>query len=165
MQRSLIQAVARILPIVFLAAMSGCTGFREPVVTIVGASITETSDSAIGLDLLLELANSNSEAVELNEFTYAITINGTGTYRGRWAASATLPSNGSRQLVIPAVVRYDQMGWTENSLPAEASFGISGSLHYIAPGDIAEILFDTGVRKPKVSFRGQGILNLAEFSD
>lgn len=166
MQISPHQAIARILAIIaFMAAMCGCSGFREPVVTIVNAQITETSDSAIGLGLRLDLANSNNEPVELYEFTYAVTINGTGTYRGRWAASATLPSNGSRQLLIPAVVRYDQLGWTENSLPAEARFDVRGSLLYKAPGDIAEILFDIGVRKPTVSFSGQGILKLAELAD
>ena len=165
MQISPHQAIARILPIAFLAAMSGCSGFREPVITIVDAQVTERSDIAIGLGLRLDLANSNNEPVELFEFTYAITINGAGTYRGKWSASATLPANGSRQLVIPAVVRYDQLGWTENSMPAEARFDVSGSLLYIAPGDIAEILFDTGVRKPKVSFNGQGILRIAESPD
>ncbi len=159
------QVIVRILLITLIAAMSGCSGFREPVVTIVDATVTETSDKAIGLGLLLNLANSNSEPVELYEFTYGITINGSGTYRGRWAASATLPSNGSRQLVIPAVVRYDQLGWTESSVPAEARFDVSGSLLYIAPGDIAEILFDTGVRKPTVSFSGQGILKLDKAAD
>ena len=162
MQTSPHQAIARILPIALLATMSGCSGFREPVVTIVNASVTEKSDIAVGLGLLLDLANSNNEPVELNEFIYAVTINGTGTYRGRWSASATLPSNGSRRLVIPAVVRYEQLGWTENSVPAEAMFEVSGTLLYIAPGDIAEILFDTGVRKPTVSFSGNGVLKLAE---
>jgi len=148
-----------------MAAISGCSGFRDPVVTIVNASLTETSESAIGLGLRLELANSNSEPVELYEFTYAITINGTGTYRGRWAASATLPANGSRHLVIPAVVRYDQLGWTEDSVPAQARFDVTGTLLYIAPGDIAEILFDTGVRKPTVAFSGRGIIILNEVAD
>lgn len=159
------QVIVQTLLAALIAAMSGCSGFREPVVTIVGASLTETSDSAIGIGISLDLANSNSQPVELYEFTYAITINGTGTYRGRWAASATLPANGSRQLVIPAVVRYDQLGWIANSVPAEARFDVSGSLLYIAPGDIAEILFDTGVRKPTVLFRGQGIFKLDNAAD
>lgn len=165
MQIPLKQVIVRILLLAFIAAISGCSGFRDPVVTIVNASLTETSESAIGIGLHLELANSNSEPVELYEFTYAITINETGTYRGRWAASATLPANGSRQLVIPAVVRYDQLGWTEDSMPAQARFAITGTLLYIAPGDIAEILFDTGVRKPTVPFSGQGILKLDVASD
>lgn len=157
--------LGRILLVAFIAAISGCSGFRDPVVTILNASLTETSENAIGLGIHLELKNSNSEPVELYEFTYAITINDTGTYRGRWAASATLPANGSRQLVIPAVVRYDQLGWTEDSVPAQARFDVTGTLLYIAPGDIAEILFDTGVRKPTVAFSGRGIIILNEVAD
>ena len=43
------------------------------------------------------------------------------------------------------------------SLPEPSQgWSIQGTVQYLTPGALAEILFDTGVRQPKARFSGQG---------
>jgi hypothetical protein len=41
-----------------------------------------------------------------------------------------------------------------------ARFEIEGKLSYTTPGSIAQVLFDTGVRRPSVHFRQEGEVDL-----
>ena len=148
-----------------LSAMSGCSVYRAPSVSVVGTAITETGDGLLGIDFSLVLENPNKQPLALHEFYYTLTVDGAVAYRGRWAASATLPASGTRRLTIPAVVRYDQVGRTALSGTSKPRYDLTGHVLYLAPGDIAEILFDTGVRKPQASFSAQGVLDLTPSDD
>ena len=106
------------------------------------------------------LENPNHAAVPLHEFRYTVAINGKEVYAGRRAGGVTLSAVDSRQVMLPAVVPYDTMGWGAQSLPASVKYTVRGELQYIAPKRLAQILFDTGMRKPKVSFRSRGELQL-----
>ncbi len=153
-------APAGLILLLALSAIPACTVYRDPVVSVVDAAVTETGEGLVGLGFILVLENPNEQPLALHEFSYTLAMDGAPTYRGRWAASATLPANGTRQLTIPAIVRYDQLGWTASSAPSQATYDQVGHDLYLAPGDIAEILFDTGVRRPKASFAAHGVVNL-----
>jgi len=140
-------------------ALSGCTGFRAPRIEVLGAKVVEVTDEAIRVDIALDLINPNAEPLELREITYSFTIDGTRTFQGKRSAQATLPSTGANRLNIPAVVRFDRAGW-ETTRPDEASWSVTGSLVYLAPGALAEILLDINVRTPKAPFRGTGTVAL-----
>jgi len=145
--------------------MSGCTAYRDPSVSVLGVTVTETADGLLGLDFSLVLENPNDQPLALREFNYTLAVDGAVAYRGRWAASATLPASGSRRLSIPAVVRYDLVGRTASSGGPKPRYDLAGHVLYIVPGEIAEILFDTGGRKPKASFTAQGVLDLTPPDD
>jgi hypothetical protein len=127
--------------------------------------VTETADGLLGLDFSLVMENPNEQPLALHEFNYTLAVDGTVAYRGRWAASATLPAFGTRLLSIPAVVRYDQVGRAAASGTSKPRYDLAGHVLYLVPGEIAEILFDTGVRKPKASFAAQGVLDLTPAAD
>ena len=143
-----------------LSAIPACTVYRDPMVSVVDAAVTETGDGLLGLSFVLVLENPNQQPLVLHEFSYTLAVEGAPAYRGRWAASATLGANGTRRLTIPAIVRYDQFGWTAASAPSQATYDLVGHVLYLAPGDIAEILFDTGVRRPKAAFAAHGVVSL-----
>ncbi len=143
-----------------LSAIPACTVYRHPVVSVMDAAVTETGEGILELGFILVLQNPNQQPLALHEFSYTLAMDGKPAYRGRWAASATLGANGTRQLTIPAIVRYDQLGWTAASAPAQATYDLVGHVLYLAPGDIAEILFDMGVRRPKAAFAAHGVVNL-----
>lgn len=153
-------APASLIFLLALSAIPACTVYRDPVVSVVDAVVTETGDGLVGLGFTLVLENPNPQPLALHEFSYTLAMDGAPAYHGRWAASATLPANGTRQLTIPAIVRYDQLGWTASSAPSQATYDLIGHVFYLAPGDIAEILFDTGVRRPKAAFAAHGVVNL-----
>ncbi len=153
-------APASLILLLALSAIPACTVYRDPVVSVVDAAVTETGEGLLALGFILVLENPNEQPLALHEFSYTLAVDGALAYRGRWAASATLPANGTRRLTIPAIVRHDQLGWTASSAPSQATYDLVGHVLYLAPGDIAEILFDTGVRRPKAAFAAHGVVNL-----
>jgi LEA14-like dessication related protein len=134
----------------------GCSGYRDPQIAVASASIIETTDDAMTLRFDIDLANPNAEPLKLVEFDYHVTVNGAKAYSGKRAAQATLASDGRRQVQVPAVLRFDNLGWTPQTAPTLIHYSIAGNLEYITPGEVAQILFDTGVRKPHASFSGAG---------
>jgi LEA14-like dessication related protein len=140
-------------------ALAGCAGFRAPRIEVLDATVVEVTDEAMRVDIALDLSNPNAEPLELREITYAFTIDGTRTFSGKRSAQATLPSTGTNRLNIPAVVRWDRTGW-EETRPDTSNWSVNGSVVYLVPSPLAEILLDINVRKPRAPFRGTGTVAL-----
>jgi hypothetical protein len=142
-----------------IAALAGCENRQPPKLTLVDAAVTQVSTEAIAFDVAVDMVNPNQKELELREFRYTVSVDGRQVFQGRRSAQASLPAEGGKRVRLPGVVRYDQMNWPappEGGPPPQASYRLSGSLTYVVPGALAEILFDTGVRKPKVGFSGSG---------
>lgn len=148
------------VPLAIATALStGCSGYRPPVVTVLEASVVEVTDEALRFDVVLELTNPNSDPVELREFAYAVSIDGGHVYDGRRAAEATLSGGGAKRIALPVVVRFDRVGWSGPDAPRAAAWRVTGTLLYLTPGWLAEILLDTKLSKPEVGFTGDGRLD------
>ena len=140
----------------------GCSGYRPPSIQLVAVRLIEQTEEAAAFHFDLILENPNDEPIELREFRYSLNIDGVNVYIGRRAAGTTLHPETGNHISLPAVVRYDTMGWTNRSLPPAVEYQLSGELLYVTPGELAEILLDTGVRRPKVRFNRAGRLELPE---
>jgi LEA14-like dessication related protein len=143
-----------------LACSAGCSRFSAPTVSVNEVSVIDATQDALALSFVMDLKNPNQAAVPLHEFRYTVSINGKEVYAGRRAGGATLSAVHTRQVLLPAVVPFDKLGWNAQELPASMSYRVQGQLQFIAPNRLAQILFDTGVRKPKVSFKGRGEIHL-----
>jgi LEA14-like dessication related protein len=137
-----------------ILSLGGCSSYKDPSVKIIGASVVETSGEAMTLRIAADLTNPNDEPLKLLTFSYHVDVDGHRVYRGVRAAEATLAANEQRQVSLPAVVRFADLHGSPTSQPVNAEYTVSGSLQYVTPGEIAQILFDSGVRKPKTGFRG-----------
>lgn len=146
--------------VVLAAGVAGC-GQRAPMVAVAAVTLGDSSDEALVLQFQLELVNRGSEPLRLREFRYQLSVDGKPVFQGRRAAEATLGAGATRRMQVPVVLRYDRVGWTATDRPAEIPYTMSGSLLYVSPGELAEILFDTGVRKPTVGFGGKGTIRLS----
>jgi hypothetical protein len=146
--------------LVVLALLSGCSGFRAPSVGVNDVSLTEATEEALALSFVMDLANPNTASVPLHEFRYTLAIDGREVYAGRRAGGVTLSAVESRQVSLPAIVPFEKVGWTPGTLPASVEYTFTGKLQYNAPNRLAEVLFDTGTRRPKVPFTGSGTLAL-----
>ncbi len=139
----------------------GCSSLRPPQAAITRITLTTAGEEALGLRCQLEVSNPNRESVELRHVLYSVSIDGTPVYKGKRAMRLILIPEDTRTLELPVVVRYDHMQWgSAGVVPAEVRYELSGELHYIMPGEIAEILLDTGVRKPHVNFSRRGKVSL-----
>jgi hypothetical protein len=133
---------------------------QPPRVAVLSASLDESSAGAASIDIALQLSNPNDDPLPLIEFEYTVSLDGKQVYDGRRAALATLSKGSERTLTVPAVIIYEHTGWRAGS-GAQPLVGISGTLRYRTPGTFADLLFDFGVRKPKVRFSGEQVLTSA----
>ena len=140
--------------------MTGCSSFRSPRITLGSVSVAEVTDEALAIQIDLELQNPNTIALGLDELRYTITVDGTLAFVGRRAAGRTLSSLETRRLTLPGVIDFETIGWSPSSGPRQVRYTVRGSLWYQTPSEIAQLLFDTGMRRPKVRFGIDGQLTL-----
>ncbi len=136
--------------------LAGCSSYQSPHIQTLDATLIDRSDEALAIQIELNLENPNDEPLELRVFDYVVHVNDRRAYAGKRAAQATLSARGGKTLTIPAVVRFDEQHWDAADPPAQLSWSVRGTLLYVTPGEIAEILLDTGVRKPMATFSGSG---------
>lgn len=148
-------AMASLLPA--LAFLGGCFLETPPQVSVTGLNVlalgaSDTPSAQLGVDL--ELENPTREPIQLEQFDYTVVVESGGErdrWSGRWSALRTLPAGKTVSMSIPAVVPY-----TFADAPEEAEWRVSGSISYKAPGRLAQILFDTGFRRPRHQFGQRG---------
>jgi len=121
----------------------GCRSAPPPEISLDGAALLESTDSAQRYDLTLIITNPNPDELPLREATYSVTADGQVIFTTRASAQATVPPLQSSTVRLPIVVP---------SGVGDRRLAVSGSLQYLAPGALAEALFDTGFRKPERPF-------------
>lgn len=146
-----------VLLVLSLAALAGCQSYSSPAITVLSSEPTERTSDGVAMRFTLEATNTNEVALPLRDVEYSVELNGQHVFTGTRSAEATLRRLGTQQFFLPAVILTSQ----QPTPPGPAHYRISGTLTYVTPGQIAEILFDSGVRVPSVSFSGEGELNLA----
>lgn len=146
--------------IVILTLLAGCSGFRAPSVAVKDVALTDATDEALEFLFVMDLANPNTAAVPLHEFRYTLAIDGKEVYAGRRAGGVTLSASDSRLVSLPAILPFEKVSWTPDTMPASVKYTFAGKLQYNAPNRLAQVLFDTGTRRPKVAFAKSGRLQL-----
>jgi hypothetical protein len=134
-----------------LSLAGGCF-YAPPTFEVVDVRLTERSGEAYVLVFTLEGTNTNLEPLPLEEVRYSLSLNGTRVFSGRRTPQATLPPEGAQRVELPASVRLAKGPAPEG----EADYRLAGSMTYQIPGSIAEILFDTSIRRPSVGFGESG---------
>lgn len=121
----------------------GCRSAPPREISLQGVSLAESTDSVQRYDLTLTVTNPNPDDLPLREATYSVTADGQVVFTTRASAQATVPPLQSTTIKLPFVV---------SGRVAGGRMVVSGSLQYLAPGALAEALFDTGFRKPEQPF-------------
>lgn len=147
----------RVLGVTIAAVLAGgCSSYEAPNLKVVDARVSERSAEGVVLMFTLDAENPNEEGLPLRTVDYRVSLEGREVFQGTRSAEATLRRYGTQQIRLPAVVALSEPA---TSLSA-ADYRIEGTLRYITPGEIAEILFDAGVRQPGVAFSGEGKADL-----
>jgi hypothetical protein len=134
--------------------LGGCTSYAPPALSVEGASVTERTPDGTAVAFALSAENSNDVALPLRTVEYTVTLDGREAFTGTRSAEATLRRKGVQRIVLPAVVT----GAMELGGPTR--YRLSGRVFYVTPGQLAEVLFDAGVRTPSAEFAFEGEVDL-----
>ncbi len=154
------QAIACASILFALGVTGGCASFNAPQIQVQSVSVTETTDDALTIAFDLILTNRNDAPVELIEFEYNLEVDGRSVYSGRRDAQATVPAGGTWSLRVPAVIPFSDVGFSTSTMPEQVQYDVGGSLLYISPGALAEVLMDAGIYRPTTGFGAAGSLTL-----
>ena len=149
---------ALLLTLVLVApALAGCVGGRRPTFTLERVVRAERADEASQVTFVIEGANPTGNAYPLREVDYTVRIDGRTVFRGRRIAQATLPPNDTQTFTLPAPIPFAEVGrLAGRTVPYE----ITGTIAYLPPGPIAEILYDLGIQRRRVPFGDGGLLEI-----
>lgn len=145
---------AGVLLVCFFGAV-GCSAYDAPDLSVSSVTVADRSDEAVVLEFVLDASNSNGVELPLQTVEYTVRLDGRVVFDGTRSAEATLRREGTQRIVLPAAVRLEPGVPLQGDYP----YGISGRLTYVTPGEIAQVLFDAGVRRPRVSFSERGTIS------
>ena len=148
----------RALLILALAVfLGGCTAYRKPAVKVTDVQVGDRSESGIVLKIVLDAENQNDVELPLREIRYQVRMQGGATFSGLRSAEASLRRLGTQRITFPAVI---PLAAGEPAPSGPVLVEVSGKLGYLAPGQIAQVLYDTGIQRPARAFSGSQTVDL-----
>lgn len=144
--------------IVAALLLAGCSSYDAPRLAVSSVVLADRSDEAVVLNVTLAAENTNEVELPLETIEYTVRVDGRVVFEGTRSAEATLRREGTQQIVIPVAIRLAPDVPLRGSYP----YTIRGELTYVTPGEIAQLLFDSGVRRPTVTFRDRGTVDFGD---
>ncbi|MFT5422888.1 MAG: LEA14-like dessication related protein [Phycisphaerales bacterium] len=134
--------------------LGGCSSTSQPSFEIADATATARTDDGLALLFTIDAANQNPDAMPLRIVRYDLRLNGRRVFSGLRSPEATIPPFGTQRFTLPAVIPADRVPQDATS----AEYELSGTVTYIEPGRLYEILFEQDLRVPKASINGAGTI-------
>jgi hypothetical protein len=147
----------RLLGLLLLIPLAGCA-YAPPQLSVTQARITDESEQGVVVTFRIDALNANSVELPLREIHYTLAVGGKPVFYGVRSPEASLRRLGTQQISFPAVIPLNP----DQPPPAgKVPYSIDGTLDYTTPGEFAQTLFDTGVRRPSVRFHQSGTIDLS----
>ena len=139
----------------FALVMVGCTGVQQPRVDVRSPQLLQTTQDGGRMSVTLELTNPNAEPLSLPRAFYALSVEGLGTYRFEGKPNAALPPRGSQQVSFAGAIAAAPAEWQGRR------YRVNGRIEFEPPGQIREMLTESGVPLPSITFEQEGELESA----
>jgi hypothetical protein len=155
-----------------VVGVGGCSSYRAPALEVSRIRLVEETPAGLVLNFDIDARNDNEIELPLREVRYTVRLHGapgsadTVVFSGIRSPEATLRRRGTQRITFPAAIAIDvpQAPATSGSADQRPTgivrYTVEGELRYITPGQIAQILFDLNLRRPRVHFRDEGMLDL-----
>ncbi|MEO1129132.1 MAG: LEA type 2 family protein [Planctomycetota bacterium] len=151
-------AVAMTAAIVVAVGAGGC-GYAPPKFTVLDAAIVEETAQGFVIEFEVEGENPNDEPLILEAVEYSLSLDGRRRFGGVRSPEVTLPANGSQRMRLPAAIG---LGERETLPSGIREYRMVGTVIYEVPGSIAELLFDSNIRRPRQPFSRNGELDFGD---
>jgi hypothetical protein len=142
-----------------LLSAGGCGWSAAPRIEVRDVAIVEQSEEAVVLAFRLRAENRGAEPLPLRTVNYRVSAGGREVFRGTRSAEVTAPRYGSQEFTVPVALTIGPGGDLPDGPAGLVPYALSGSVEYLLPGTIAEVLFDSGLRRPRAGFNDAGRLD------
>ena len=167
MNTGVMSLVVRVMVCVALIGAAGGGGgcatllgeTNDPTLDVVEARVGQVSEDGVVLRFVVEAYNGNDVDLPLRNARYALELDGQRVFEGVRSPEATLRRQGMQAFELPAAVELDER--VRAMMGREVRWRLSGVVYYSTPGALADVLFDTNVRRPKVSFAEEGVVKMS----
>lgn len=138
------------------ASLGACAPHTAPSLSVTGVRVAQRTDAGLVIDFQIDARNVNSFALPLKRARYTVWLDDRRVFQGVRSPEASLRRLGTQRLHLPAAIPASV------PLPHKVvRYRISGTLSYVRPGALAEVLFDAGIITPSTSFSHTGTIDLA----
>ncbi len=147
-----------------LALLPACSAYEDPGFQVIAVQETDRTEDAAVLTFTISARNRNEVPIPLREAVYTLELDGQTVFTGQRSAEATIRRFGAQTFELPAVVpaavfdlsRLGSPGGDRPDLP----YRLTGAVEYQTPGELADVLFDTGVRRPRAPIDLSGLIQV-----
>lgn len=147
-------AVSRAIALPALgAALTACTSGSSPTLRVTHATIHEQSADAVVVAFDVEATNPGVSPLPLREVRYRLETGDGRVVEVRRSPGVTIPADDSITFTLPVPIPDDLVRGT-------LSYELVGEIGYSAPGPFAEAMYDSGIRRPTVTLRDAGTIDL-----
>jgi len=136
------------LTLIALAALAGCSSYEAPRFEVIAVQETERTAEAAVLTFTIAARNRNAVGLPLRVTRYALTLDGTPVFEGERSPEATVRPFGSQTFMLPVSVPAERFDLARLDASGDLPYRMTGEVRYQTPGELAEVLFDAGVRRP-----------------
>ncbi len=135
--------------------LSGCTKAQAPMFRAVGVREIERSNERSVIEFSIEAANPNKEPIPLRQVHYTVELDGVEVFSGVRSPEITLHMYSSHIFTLPAVLPVEAINSS-----GEVSYALTGTVQYIPPGRLAEVLFDAELKVPEANLELSGTIDM-----
>ncbi len=135
--------------------LSGCNKALAPTFQAVGVREIEQGHERSVIEFSIEATNPNKEPIPLRQVHYAVELDGIEVFLGVRSPEITLHMYSSHTFTLPAVLPIESINRS-----GEVSYSLVGTVQYIPPGRLSEVLFDAELKVPKAVLELSGTINM-----
>ena len=135
--------------------LGGCNKAIAPKFEAVGVRQLTNTDERSTIEFSIEATNPNKEPIPLKQISYRVEIDGVEVFAGVRSPETTLHTYSSHIFKLPAVLPMASISGS-----GEVEYRLIGTVEYIPPGRLAEVLFDAKVKVPEAPLDLSGTINL-----
>ena len=155
-------AACLLLVTAVLIPASGCVS-RDLTFELENVQQASVSEDGVVLQFELEGINASPDELPLGLVRYELILDGQLVFTGERVAEASVPAFGRQPFEIPVAVSRDDFDITRFDRTTEAiPYQLTGSAEYLVPGQLAEVLFDTGLRRTKAPISLEGAFEITD---
>jgi hypothetical protein len=136
--------------------LGACSSVKPPRFEALSARTAGHTPYGLVLVFELEAINDNPKPMPLRVADYTLWLDGVPVFTGQRSPEATVRRFGSQTFELPAAIPYTTVTPT-----GPTPYEITGSVSYLEPGRLSELLFDSEVKVPQAGLSVGGTIDFA----